>query len=241
MNININSGKLYKLNMLCYNLDMKGVGIMSDKKEYLNEKWYQDVKKKICRISVIIFIVSILIGGSLITTGIIKNNSSKKEAAKIKEEKVAAVDKRLTEIASEKQTLNKEYTDKEQECASLSMDDSDWFSKSNKCNNEASTIKSKINDLEMEEFKLNNAHNTNFFEIEKDYSYLIIVGVFVIFIGGMVSLMFYIVSKKREIQAFTIQQSMPVTKEAIDKMSPSMGKAAKEIAKGVKDGIKEDK
>ena len=36
------------------------------------------------------------------------------------------------------------------------------------------------------------------------------------------------------------QQQMPVAKESIEKMAPSAGVAAKEIAKGVKKGLKEE-
>jgi hypothetical protein len=61
--------------------------------------------------------------------------------------------------------------------------------------------------------------------------------------------------KRREITAFTTQQVMPVAQEGMEKMAPSVakvgkamaeemaptyGKIAKEIAKGVKDGMKDD-
>lgn len=230
---------------------------MSDKKEYLNEEWYQKVKKKITRISLIILIVSIVIGGGLIATGIIKTDSSKKEAAKINEErynaaykeseeKVAAAKQRLSDIATEKEALNKQYDSKNQECDSLNMRDSDWYTKVNQCHREASAIKSKINDLESEEFKLNNANYTVYYDkaIAKNYIFLSIIGGIVIFIGGMTALMVYVIAKKREIRAFAIQQSMPVTQEAIDKMAPTVGNAAGTIAqgisKGIKDGLKGD-
>ena len=44
----------------------------------------------------------------------------------------------------------------------------------------------------------------------------------------------------REITAFNAQQSMPIAQEGIEKMAPSMGTAAKEIAKGIKDGLSDD-
>ena len=46
--------------------------------------------------------------------------------------------------------------------------------------------------------------------------------------------------KGREISAFFAQQQMPVAKEGIEKMSPAMGTAAKEIAKGIKEGLKDE-
>ncbi len=47
---------------------------MQEKKEYLNEENYQRSKKKITKIALIILIVGLLIGGSLIATGIIKKS-----------------------------------------------------------------------------------------------------------------------------------------------------------------------
>lgn len=41
--------------------------------------------------------------------------------------------------------------------------------------------------------------------------------------------------------AFTIQQEMPIAKEGIDTMAPTFGNVAKEIAKGIKEGINDDK
>ena len=55
--------------------------------------------------------------------------------------------------------------------------------------------------------------------------------------------MFYVIAKRREIRAFTIQQTMPVTQEVIGKMAPTIGNAAgtigKDIAQGITSGIKE--
>lgn len=53
--------------------------------------------------------------------------------------------------------------------------------------------------------------------------------------GGQAKL----VGHAREINAYMAQQQMPVAKEGIEKMAPSVGVAAKEIAKGVKEGLKE--
>ena len=43
----------------------------------------------------------------------------------------------------------------------------------------------------------------------------------------------------REIAAFQAQQHIPVAKEGIEEIAPSAGVAAKEIAKGIKEGINE--
>lgn len=44
----------------------------------------------------------------------------------------------------------------------------------------------------------------------------------------------------REINAFFAQQQMPVAKEGIEKMAPSVGNAAKEVTKSIKEGLKDD-
>ena len=91
-----------------------------EKKELLNEENYEKTKKKITKISLIILIVALLIGGSLIALGIIKTNTSKKDAEKVNQERydvayqesqnqVAQTEQRLKEIASEKESLNLQY------------------------------------------------------------------------------------------------------------------------------------
>lgn len=74
-----------------------------EKKEYLTEENYQRGKKKIITIAVIILIVGILIGGSLITVGLVKQskiNSKYSEEAKLIKEK---------QLKDEKQILNEEF------------------------------------------------------------------------------------------------------------------------------------
>lgn len=57
----------------------------------------------------------------------------------------------------------------------------------------------------------------------------------------MVSYILLIISNMRNIAAFSAQQSIPVQKEVIDTMTPSIGNIAKEVTKKVKEEIKNDK
>lgn len=223
-----------------------------EKKELLNEENYEKTKKKITAISLIVLIIALLIGSTLIALGIIKTNTSKKDAEKANQERYNASEQRLKEIASEKESLNLQYDAKNQECDSLDMSAKDWYSKVNQCRRDASAISSKITNLESEEFKLNN----NYDKVEaKNYIPLSVFGGVIIFIGGMISLSIYLIAKKRDISAFAIQQSMPLAQEVIgkmaptigdagktviDKVGPSMGSAAGSIAKGIKDGLKDE-
>lgn len=54
-------------------------------------------------------------------------------------------------------------------------------------------------------------------------------------VGGI--MMF--IAHRREITAYTVQQTMPIAKEGIEKMAPTIGTAAGEIAKGITKGINE--
>ena len=82
-----------------------------------------------------------------------------------------------------------------------------------------------------------------------------IIGGFIIIASCMFAGSIYMTTKQREILAFHAQQVMPVAQEGIEKMAPTIGKAgasiakemapaygevAKEISKGIKEGLKGD-
>ena len=66
---------------------------------------------------------------------------------------------------------------------------------------------------------------------------LCIVGFFVTVVGCMVR---FVIPNQRNIAAYQAQQMRPVVQEGIEKISPSAGVAAKEIAKGIKEGLKDE-
>ncbi len=49
----------------------------------------------------------------------------------------------------------------------------------------------------------------------------------------------YSTARKRDIMAFEAQQAMPIYREAVDEMAPTMGNAAGEIARGIRRGLNE--
>ena len=82
-----------------------------------------------------------------------------------------------------------------------------------------------------------------------------IIGGFIIIASCMFAGSIYMTTKQREILAFHTQQVMPVAQEGIEKMAPTIGKTgasiakemapaygevAKEISKGIKEGLKSD-
>jgi len=94
-----------------------------------------------------------------------------------------------------------------------------------------------------EEFKLNGL-SKKYYElsdkIHKDDSKYVFIslGAMILIISSMTSLVLYTTSKQREINAFYAQQQMPLAQEGLEKIAPAAGKAAKEITKGVKEGLK---
>ena len=74
------------------------------------------------------------------------------------------------------------------------------------------------------------------FESESTRMLLIFPGIFITLVGCMVR---FIVANQRSIMAYQAQQVMPVAKEGIEKMAPSVGVVAKEVAKGVGESAEE--
>lgn len=195
--------------------------------KYLNEERYQRGKKKLVLISLIILILGIILGSGLILMGIEKKNVVKMESQT-----------RLTEIEKEKSELNAQITTKNYECDSLNMMDPNWYSDVNKCNSESMELTKKLNDLKSEEFDLKNNDGEAFI-------LLCVLGGMIILAGCGISFGIFMFTKRREIMAFSAQQVMPVAKEGIEKMAPTVGNAVgsigKELAKGISEGIKEAK
>lgn len=66
---------------------------------------------------------------------------------------------------------------------------------------------------------------------------MLMFGVFITIVGCMVR---FALGNRREIMAYQVQQGMPIMQEGVEQMSPTMGKAAKEIFRGIKEGMSED-
>lgn len=62
-------------------------------------------------------------------------------------------------------------------------------------------------------------------------------GLFLTILGLIVR---FLIGNRREITAYTTQQVMPIAKEGIEEMAPTIGNAAKEITKGIKNGLKDE-
>ena len=103
---------------------------------------------------------------------------------------------------------------------------------------------SELKGLKKEEFH-SNGFSSKYYELDSQINRVemaplfYMLGGFIIIATSMISGSIYVFAKRREITAFTTQQVMPVVKEGIEEMAPTVGGAAKEVAKGVKEGLNE--
>ena len=247
-----------------------------ENKKYLTEENYERGKKKIKTIALVILVVGILIGGSLIATGLMKqgkvnsqyseesketisqqletekqNLVSKKAELEAKIEPIETQVKKLErektdvfmnggfsdryyEIEDEIEELEKSITTDKNSISVIdkALDESFGWCKFDEAKNNTYTSKYCSLKLQLDDFTDFNKEFDSFGSIP-----FYMIGGFIIIATCMIAGSIYMFSKRREIAAFTTQQVMPVAKEGIDEMAPTIGNAVGEIAKGIKKGL----
>ena len=233
-----------------------------EKKEYLNEQTYQSNKKKIKVVAVVILIIGILLGGSLIFSGINKQNKINYKYSKENQTNITNqlqtektnLQTKITELKNKGIKSSRNYQDGEAydlyiltNVLDPSFDHCAFDEyKNNTLTSKYCTLK---NDLE----HISNGFNKSF--DSHDSIPLYMFGAFIIIASSMIAFSVYMVAKRRELLAFGIQQVMPLAEETVEKITPTMAKAgatiakemapaygeiAKEISKGIKEGMKKD-
>ena len=85
--------------------------------------------------------------------------------------------------------------------------------------------------------KVPSMQEDGWFEASSTRMFLIFPGIFVTLVGCMIR---FIVANQRNILAYQAQQVRPIVEEGIEKMAPSAKVAAKEITKGIKEGLEDE-
>ena len=193
-------------------------------KKYLNEEKYQKAEKKITLVAVLILVIGLGIGGFLIYKGVAKPGTGKVEDLKVQ------LENKKSELESKgvKYDAFTKYSDGEAydlKVITNALDPSFEYCefseyKNNSLTKEYCSAKNSIDDFA----------STGF----------IMFGVFICIATFMVSLSIMFVAKRRHILAFSAQQVMPIAKEGINEMAPTIGNAAGEIAKGIKKGLSDE-
>ena len=234
-----------------------------NKKEYLTEENYQKTKGKISKIAVIVLIIGILIGGSIITMGIFKQSKINHKYSKENQEKVSK------ELENEKKNLMAKKSELEAKGikynAFASYTDGEVYDlyiitnaldpSFDRCHSDEykdNSLTSNYCSLKNELKEISDDFNKNFDSHDSVPFYMF--GAFIIIASCMVAFAIFMFTRQREMLAFSTQQVMPIAQEGIEKMAPSIGKAgatiakemapaygeiAKEISKGIKEGMKQ--
>lgn len=221
---------------------------MEDKK-LLNEKTYQKNKKKVILLAILVLLIGLSVGGVLVAAGFRKqfkinsiyseeNKQSLKE--KINQEK-QNLEAKKTELESKgiKYDTFAKYDEGEiydlkilTDVLDPSKNYCDW---NKEYQNNSLTLKycSYIQQL----------NELNDFNKNSDLGYVIpfyMFGGFIILATIVASVSIYSKAKGREINAFYAQQQIPVVKEGIEEMTPTVGNAIGKISKEIKKGLDED-
>ena len=192
--------------------------------KYLNEEKYQKAEKSITLVAILVLVVGLCIGGFLIYKGVAKPGTSKVEELKVQ------LEAKKSELESKGVKYNEfaKYSDGEEyelKIITKALDPSfpncefDEY-KNNSITKEYCAAKNSTGDFA-------STGSTMF-------------GASICIATCMISGFIFMVAKRRHILAFQAQQVMPVAKEGIDEMAPTIGKAAGEIAKGIKKGLNDD-
>ena len=234
-----------------------------ENKELLSEEKYQNTKGKISKVAFIIIGIGVLIGLSLIGTGIYKNAKinerySDKNIAKVEkqiEEEKANLVARQKELADKGVTYDRsaDYTDGDAYEYKLIYNVLDpSFDRCSFDEYSENKVTKKYCALQKELDEISNDFNKSF--DSHDSVPFFIFGVFVIIASCMIGGFVFTISKRREMLAFSMQQVMPVAQEGLEKMEPTIsevgsrmmkkmapvyGDMAKEISKGIKEGLAE--
>lgn len=235
--------------------------------EYLNEEKYNKTQKKVKILSLLILIVGLVIGIGLIITGVVLSNKSNPIKVNLKgSQSTDSVNSRsVEEIEADINSIKPKINSMESEInilraklVQMQMTDSnseDYYSKQKEVEEkekELLDLKSKLSKYQSELKSVNGSDfnnglgtvddifNTASSRITKAKYYgFYMVGAFIIIISIIGSVSLYLFAKRREIIAFKTQQVMPIAKEGIGEISPTLGSAAGEVARGITKGIKD--
>lgn len=187
--------------------------------KYLNEEKYQKTEKTISLIAILILVIGLCVGGFLIYKGAAKPKSSKIEELK------SELENKKSELESKgiKYDNFAKYTDGETYELKIITD----------------VLDPSFSNCSFDEYK-NNSLTKEYCAAENSTgsfsnNFFIMLGVFVCFCSCIISFSIFMFAKRRHVLAFAVQQSMPIAKEGINEMAPTVGNVAKEIAKGVKE------
>lgn len=195
-------------------------------REYLNEKKYKKNRKTLNIIAICIILGGIILGLLFIVSG---SKSTEKNSTD-NEQQIDNLDKQINELENKEKKL-----DKLQKEYFSNMD----YDKYREAIFEISEIKKEIASLESEKMQLSaqdaRQSVTSNFKVQGTKMFKIFAGVSIILISVPIALIILVIANRRTITAYTVQSTMPIAKEGMEELAPSVGKVAKEVAKEFKE------
>ena len=196
-----------------------------EENKYLNEEKYKRTERTIIIFAVLLLILGLSLGGFLIYNGVVKPGASKVDELKV------VLEKKKSELEAKglKYERGAEYTDGEVYDLKIVTE----------------ALDPSFDHCSFEEYK-NNSITKEYCAAKNSTGEFastgkIMIGGFICFTTLIFSGFMFMIAKRRSIYAFQAQQVMPVAKEGINEMAPTLGNAAGEIAKGVKKGLDDNK
>ena len=208
-----------------------------ENKKYLNEEKYQKISKKLFSIGVgiIVFgvVVAVIIAIPKIDFGPkVSKEELQQELAQLK----PTLQKRYNEL--ELSGFEESWDYKNEEGYEMALIDIALDPSNSTCEHSS---RYSDNDTTREYCKI----KAQIYEYDRPQMdggslFIIVPSLMVLMPCLAIGAMLILTSKRREVNAFIVQQHMPIAKEGIEKMAPSAGVAAKEIAKGIKEGLTDE-
>lgn len=142
-----------------------------------------------------------------------------------RQDRIEELEKSISESKSNLEAIETVLNDSTSSCIFDNTANNDYTKK-------YCSLKNKLEDV-------NNSFNKRFDSYNSIPYYML--GGFIIAVSFMIASSIYTFAKRREILAFSAQQVMPIAKEEIEKMTPTVSKSVEEITRGIKKGLKNDK
>lgn len=192
--------------------------------KYLSEEKYKKTEKSITLVAILVLFVGLGIGGFFIYNGVAKPGASKVEELKV----VLETKKSELESRGVKFNVFSKYSDGESYDLKIIT----------------KALDPSFDNCAFDEYK-NNSITKEYCAAKNSTGKFatigsIMIGTFICIVACMFSGFIFTVAKGRHILAFQVQQAMPVAKEGISEMVPTIGNAAGEIAKGIKKELSDD-
>lgn len=193
------------------------------KQQFLSEENYQRTKKKISGIAIFILLIGLLLGGGLIGFGVYKSIDKSNSGAQRVEEIEIKIKDCKEELALVNNQLDEEFLE------------NGFSTEYGRLSDRSEDLEGDIRDLENEKWEVSSNSSSK-------------MGTFGLYAGGgmiiFLSLAIFgfitFYANSRGIVAYSMQSTMPIVQEGMEKVAPSMGKVAEEMARGIKRGLDDD-